>query len=85
NDFEKFEKVDSQSVYLKYLETDGYIFVGNRKETFILDRTALHVAAKCSAPANSPVYDRKMYYKKNNSIYKLDISTFLNKKLAGSY
>ncbi|KQS31000.1 PQQ-binding-like beta-propeller repeat protein [Dyadobacter sp. Leaf189] len=85
NDFEKFEKVDSKSVYLKYLETDGYVFVGNRKETFILDRTTMRTAARCNAPANSPVYDRKMYYKNNNSIYALDISTFLTKKLAGSY
>lgn len=84
NDFETFEKVNAKSIYEKYMETNGYIFLGDKTGTFILDRGTLREVAQCNAPVNSQLYENKLYYKNNKSIYELDISTFLSKKLAGS-
>jgi outer membrane protein assembly factor BamB len=85
NGFENPEKVDPKQVYQNYLNTEGYLFVGNDKESFILEGTTLRKVARCEAPTNSLRYGSKLYYTKDNSIFVLDISQFAGTKVTGGY
>ncbi|MCE6992014.1 PQQ-binding-like beta-propeller repeat protein [Dyadobacter sp. CY323] len=80
NDFESSEKVDMNSLYKNYLQTDEYLFLGNKSETRILEKTTRREVARCDAPISSMRYDKKLYYAKDNKLCELDISNFISKQ-----
>jgi hypothetical protein len=82
NDFESSEKVDMHLLYKNYLQTEAYMFLGNKSETRILERGTGREVARCDAPINSMRYDNKLYYAKDNKLCEIDISKFTSKKIS---
>jgi hypothetical protein len=76
NDFESNEKLDKKSLYRNYLETDAFLFLGNERETFIVDKHTLKEVARCEATVKSTIIDCNLYYTKGSKLLEMDISAF---------
>lgn len=76
NDFQSNEKIPRDLLYRSYHETDSYLFLGNERETYIVDKVSYQPVARLNATHKSIVSGQKLLYSKANKLLELDISVF---------
>lgn len=79
NDFVLVEKVDKNILYRNYLENADFRFLGNNKETFVVDKTDNLPVAHCEIPVHASRFGTKFYYRKSNlNIAEMDMRPFMS-------
>ncbi len=78
NDFTHQEKLEKNSIYRKYLENIGFLFLGNGKETFIVSKADNLPVAHCKIPATAIRFGTKFYFRKPNlNMVEFDLRPFM--------
>ncbi|MGG7664177.1 PQQ-binding-like beta-propeller repeat protein [Dyadobacter sp. BHUBP1] len=79
NDFVLVEKVDKSILYQNYFENADFRFVGNEKETFVVDKIGNLPVARCEIPVYASRFGTKFYYRKSNlNIAEMDMRPFMS-------
>jgi outer membrane protein assembly factor BamB len=79
NDFALVEKVDKNVLYTNYFENANFRFLGNDKETFVVDKTDNLPVAHCEIPVFASRFGTKFYYRKTNlNIAEMDMRPFMS-------
>jgi hypothetical protein len=72
-------KVDKNTIYKKYFENMDYRFLGNDKETFIINKADNMPVAHCEIPVTASRLGTKFYYRKSNlNIVEFELRPFMN-------
>lgn len=79
NDFLLVEKVDKAILYRNYFENADFRFLGNEKETFVVNKTDNLPVAHCEIPHNASRFGTRFYYRKSNlNIAEMDMRPFMS-------
>lgn len=77
NDFKLTGKEDQKKLYRNYLESAGYIFLGNSDETVVLSKETNKPVATLLASFSAHRYGNDLYWIKKGTVYQWNIAEFL--------
>ena len=79
NDFAFVEKVDKNILYRNYFENAHFRFLGNSRETFVVDKINNLPVAHCEIPVSASRFGTRFYYRKSNlNIAEMDMRPFMS-------